>query len=1170
MMLKIAKRILFITQKTIIVALFVSMSVISYSQEVVNKFTRPLNKDTNRLVNSLDAVIINNGVAVGQNTFLKPLYVNALKNQIIDTNIKVVYSKETSLPIFIEMNLIKETIKSQSIDTTKRIKSTSEVNSLSYNFLDELESITHISNPRQNLEILETNIESNGKSHIKFQQKYNGIKIYGSEFLIHLNANGEGVLFNGSYTIVNDKIEVVPTLTIDNAINNLKNDLSKKTELVELNAFELKLIGGTVSTIDTFIYKNKLAYNIIYYPNIIDRYEYFIDAKDGTILFSQNTSCKVEIPKVATSIDLNGISQKINVSQNGALYSLKDISKPMYNSTSGDGFIETFDNSNTYGKNRRISEISNTTNTWSQTQTSAQYNLSANYDFYKNVHNRNSIDGQGGNIYALINYIEDSTGLPYVNASWNGKAMLFGNGDITLKPLAGALDIAGHEMTHGVVSNSAKLIYNSQSGALNESFADIFGAMVDSTNWTIGEMIVNKSYFPSGAMRSIIDPHNGGQSINNAGWQPRHMNEYVSGAILDKFDERDYEGVHINSGIPNYAFFLFANAIGRLKASRVYYRALTTYLLSNSNFTDLRLSIIKATSDLYSTNEVLQAGLAFDAVGITDGVTPLIIKQLPANTGVENMFLYGTADTTLYIATPNLKTLWSKKINNKPSITDDGKTAYFVGFDKKIYSITSDPTIAQPTYNLVQSTPMWNNVAISKDGKRLAAVTTYQDSSIYVYDFGKTKWYRYKLYNPTYTTGVNSAGPIYADSFEWDYSSENIIYDCFNRILSTNGNSDIKYWDINIINVWNKAKDTTSKGIVTKLFNLSTGDNIGNPSFSKNSPDIFAFDYSNDSTKTYGIIGYNLQSNKIGTIVLNNTIGFPTFNKNDDKIAFNTLTNNKLTISSISLNADKISSNGKNTPLFNNATYPIYYSVGVRKFAVPSTPIINITGNTNLCTGDSLILNSSATAGNQWYKNGNPIANATGSIFTTKNAGNYMVLSNVDGISSSLSSGVYITTNITPLTPTLSRDASNNLVSTNTYGNTWYKDGLLVSDTTQKVKPTANGLYKIKTSLNGCTSGFSNQYFYLITDVVNLSVNEFIKLAPNPFYNQINIDFVIKGVQLLNIDVYNITSGAKVDSKLNINAGSQINFGQLSSGLYLFVVYTSDNKVRQNFKIFKL
>jgi hypothetical protein len=1153
--------------KAVLVTLSLTISLLTFSQEVANKFITTLNKDTSYSLNSLDALIINDGFKVTQKTFLKPLNISSLKNQIVDTNIKVVYSKETSLPIFIERLPKFQTIKSQSVDTANRILSKNEVNGLSFSYIDEIETITQIPNPRLNLEIIETNIEANGKSHIKFQQKYKGIKIYGSQFLIHLNAKGEGELFNGNFSILNEEIDIVPSINRDTALSFVLSDLSKKTKLIKLNDFELKLIGGSISVVDTFIYNRKLAYQIIYFANIIDRYEYFVDAITGKILSSYNTTCTIDVPKTANSTDLNGVSQIINSTYTGSNYVLKDISKPMFNSVNGNGYIETLDSYNTYGVNRKFGEIINTTNTWSPTQTSAQYNLSATYNYYKNVHNRNSIDGKGGNILSMVNVIKDSTEIPWPNAAWSDAAgmMFFGNGDVRFKPFAGALDVAAHEMTHGVIHNTAKLAYNGQTGALNESFADIFGSMVDSTNWTIGETIANKAYFPSGALRSFMDPHNGGQSSKDEYWQPKHMNEYVNYSL-----SIDSGGVHTNSGIPNYAFYLFANSIGRLKASRVYYRALTTYLLPNSNFTDLRLYIIKSASDLYSTNEVLQAGLAFDAVGIIDGVTPLIVKQLPTNSGVENMLIYGTGDTTIYIANSNLKALWPKKINVKPSITDDGKSAYFVGFDKKIYSVTTDPSISQPIYSLVQNSPMWSNVAISKDGKRLAAVTTYQDSSIYVYDFGKTKWYRFKLYNPTYTNGVNFDGPIFADSFEWDYSSENIIYDCYNKLSSTNGTSDIKYWDINIINVWNTSKDTTSKGGVTKLFNLSVGDNIGNPTFSKNSPDIFAFDYFNDSTKTYGILGYNIQTNSIGAILQNNTIGYPTFNKTDNKVAFNSIINSKLTISTINLNSDKINSNGTVNILYNNATYPIYYTVGTRKFIVPTTPTIAINGNTNLCTGDSVILTSSATSGNQWYKNGTPMTSATNNTFSTKVSGNYTVLSNIDGISSSLSSGVYITSNATPLTPSLSRDASNFLVSTNPIGNIWYKDAILTSDTTQKVKPSSNGLYKVKTTLNGCTSGFSNQYYYLITDIVNLSASEFIKLAPNPFYNQINVDYLIKGVQLLNIDVFNIASGAKVASKLNINAGSQVNFGQLSSGLYLFVVYTNDNKIRQNFKIFKL
>src|SRR5436190_23391353 len=106
------------------------------------------------------------------------------------------------------------------------------------------------------------------------------------------------------------------------------------------------------------------------------------------------------------------------------------------------------------------------------------------------------------------------------NAYWNGKFMAYGNGNVYFKPLAGGLDVAAHEMTHGVISNSANLEYLGESGAINESMADIFGCMVDSSNWKIGESVVKAPYFPSGALRDLSDPHNTGTSSDYF-WQPR-------------------------------------------------------------------------------------------------------------------------------------------------------------------------------------------------------------------------------------------------------------------------------------------------------------------------------------------------------------------------------------------------------------------------------------------------------------------------------------------------------------------------------------------------------------------------------------------------------------------------------------------------------------------------
>ena len=126
----------------------------------------------------------------------------------------------------------------------------------------------------------------------------------------------------------------------------------------------------------------------------------------------------------------------------------------------------------------------------------------------------------------------------------------------------------------------------------------------------------------SNALRSLSDPHNNDKNTGPL-WQPKFMYEYVN-------KTSDNGGVHTNSGIPNFAFYLMAtsNNMNRLKASKIYYYALSNYLTNNSNFTDLRLAVVKSAQNLYGTTEALLANIAFDSVGIFDGVSPSIEKKL--------------------------------------------------------------------------------------------------------------------------------------------------------------------------------------------------------------------------------------------------------------------------------------------------------------------------------------------------------------------------------------------------------------------------------------------------------------------------------------------------------------------------------------------------------------
>ena len=177
-------------------------------------------------------------------------------------------------------------------------------------------------------------------------------------------------------------------------------------------------------------------------------------------------------------------------------------------------------------------------------------------------------------------------------------------------------------------------------------------------------------------------------------------------------------------------------------------------------------------------------------------------------------------------------------------------------------------------------------MAISKDGNRLAAVTESPDNTIHVYDFVSEEWGEFTLYNPTYSDGINAGGTEFADALEWDYTGEYIVYDAFNRIENEDGN-DIEYWDVNFIHAWDVAGNDFGDGTVLKLFSsLPEGVSIGNPTFAKLSPNILAFDMVDELNDKYFVVGSNIETGETDVIFENNTLGFPSFNKNDTRVAF--------------------------------------------------------------------------------------------------------------------------------------------------------------------------------------------------------------------------------------------------------------------------------------------
>lgn len=201
--------------------------------------------------------------------------------------------------------------------------------------------------------------------------------------------------------------------------------------------------------------------------------------------------------------------------------------------------------------------------------------LGVTFDFFAEVFGRNSIDDSGMPLNATVHFGSD-----YNNAFWNSVQMVFGDGDgESFNRFTIALDVIGHELAHGVTEDEAQLQYFNQAGALNESMSDVFGAMikqfarnetVEQANWLIGEGLFTAKV-KGVALRSMKGPGSAfDDPVLGKDPQPGHMDQYVH-------TFSDNGGVHINSGIPNHAFFHVATALGGYaweKAGRIWYDAL--------------------------------------------------------------------------------------------------------------------------------------------------------------------------------------------------------------------------------------------------------------------------------------------------------------------------------------------------------------------------------------------------------------------------------------------------------------------------------------------------------------------------------------------------------------------------------------------------------------------
>ncbi len=250
------------------------------------------------------------------------------------------------------------------------------------------------------------------------------------------------------------------------------------------------------------------------------------------------------------------------------------------------------------------------------------------YDLYNDVYQRNSIDGNGMRIDSTVHYQQG-----YDNAFWNGEQMVYGDGDENLPPserlfnrFTIALDVIGHELTHGVTQFEAKLTYSQQPGALNESMSDVFGSLVkqyklqqiaSEADWLIGQGLLTENV-KGVALRSMKAPGTAyDDPVLGKDPQPANMKDYVTTLS-------DNGGVHINSGITNHAFYVVAVELGGYaweKAGQIWYVTLKDKLTANSKFQDCADLTYQTAGELFGAGSIEQQAVqkGWAEVGLTVG-----------------------------------------------------------------------------------------------------------------------------------------------------------------------------------------------------------------------------------------------------------------------------------------------------------------------------------------------------------------------------------------------------------------------------------------------------------------------------------------------------------------------------------------------------------------------
>jgi Zn-dependent metalloprotease len=458
-------------------------------------------------------------------------------------------------------------------------------------------------------------IDADGSEHVRFDRTYAGLPVIGGDVVVH-SRNGQ--LLSTSMTqrkllnlVTRPTIRPVDAIAKAGAI--FGTDFSAKPEIATVI-----YARGEVSA--------QLAYQVRLDNDDSDM-TFIVSARDGGILDRWSNRETLAATASGTGKTLFSGNQTLTTKPITGGFELRDPTRgggytinAGLGATSGQIYKDA---DNTWGNNTVTDPVS--------AAADAQFGMAVTWDYYKNVHGRNGIANNSQGAFNRVHY-----GRKYSNAYWADSCfcMTYGDGDgVTIGPLV-TLDIAGHEMSHGVMARTANLTYSGESGGLNEANSDIFGTMVefyannavDTPDYMIGEEIFAGNVSGSAdqsALRYMFNPGKDGQSPDCY---------YPTIGTLD---------VHYSSGVANHFYYLLAEGSGphtysgvnhrsttcnassltgitRAKAEKIWYRAISVYMTSSTNYAGARVATLNAAADLYGPSSTERAAVAatWSAVGV--------------------------------------------------------------------------------------------------------------------------------------------------------------------------------------------------------------------------------------------------------------------------------------------------------------------------------------------------------------------------------------------------------------------------------------------------------------------------------------------------------------------------------------------------------------------------